>query len=119
MGLGIDDASWIPTAYNMALMFMGPFSVYLGGLLGPRRVLLYSGTVFILCSLLFPMSPNLRVMLCLQVVSGLASGTFYPLTLSYSLRALLMRYVIYALCLSSMDFIDATIFDTSIIAMDD
>src|SRR6267154_6724137 len=52
MGLGIDEASWIPTAYNMALMFMGPFSVYLGGLLGPRRVLLSSATVFIPCSIL-------------------------------------------------------------------
>ena len=76
MGLGIDDASWIPTSYNMALMFMGPFSVYLGGLLGPRRVLLYSATIFILCSILLPFSPNLQTMLCLQVVSGLASGTF-------------------------------------------
>src|SRR5258705_11060173 len=75
MGLGIDDASWIPTAYNMALMFMGPFSVYLGGLLGPRRVLLSSATVFILCSILLPVSPNLETMLCLQVISGLASGT--------------------------------------------
>ena len=46
MGLGIDEASWIPTAYNMALMFMGPFSVYLGGLLGPRRVLLLFGVRF-------------------------------------------------------------------------
>src|ERR1700755_2039934 len=47
LGLGIDDASWIPTAYNMALMFMGPFSVYLGGLLGVRRVLLLSAPIFI------------------------------------------------------------------------
>src|SRR6266480_4903354 len=94
LGLGIDEASWIPTAYNMALMFMGPFSVYLGGLLGPRRVLLYSGTIFSISSILLPFSPNLQVMLCLQVVSGLASGTFYPLPLSYALRALPMRYVI-------------------------
>jgi MFS transporter, DHA2 family, multidrug resistance protein len=114
MGLGIDDASWIPTAYNMALMFMGPFSVYLGGLLGPRRVLLYSGTVFILCSILLPMSPNLRVMLCLQVVSGLASGTFYPLTLSYALRALPLRYVIYAIGIYSMDIVGATSIGTSL-----
>src|SRR5258706_8076460 len=114
MGLGIDEASLIPTAYNMALMFMGPFSVYLGGLLGPRRVLLYSGTVFILCSILLPMSPNLRVMLCLQVVSGLASGTFYPLTLSYALRALPMRYVIYAIGIYSMDIVGATSVGTSL-----
>src|SRR5262245_65426954 len=49
LGLGVDQASWIPTAYNMALMFIGPFSVYLGGLLGPRRVLLWSAGIFILC----------------------------------------------------------------------
>jgi MFS transporter, DHA2 family, multidrug resistance protein len=114
MGLGIDDASWIPTAYNMALMFMGPFSVYLGGLLGPRRVLLYSATVFILCSILLPVSPNLRVMLCLQVASGLASGTFYPLTLSYALRALPMRYVIYAIGIYAMDIVGATSVGTSL-----
>src|SRR6476469_10048053 len=103
LGLGIDDASWIPTSYNMALMFMGPFSVYLGGLLGPRRVLLYSATIFILCSILLPFSPNLQTMLCLQMISGLASGTFYPLTLTFALRALPMRYVIYAIGIYSMD----------------
>src|SRR4051812_7911607 len=108
MGLGIDEASWIPTAYNMALMFIGPFSVYLGGLLGPRRVLLWSAAVFILCSLLLPLSPNLSVMLCLQVVSGLSSGTFYPLTLSYALRALPLPYVIFGIGVYSMDIIGAT-----------
>src|SRR6185503_8011118 len=95
MGFGFDEASWIPTAYNMAQMFIGPFSVYLGALLGVRRVLLLSGIVFILCSILLPLSPNLHVLLCLQVISGLSSGTFYPLTLSYALRALPMRFVIY------------------------
>ena len=114
LGLGIDDASWIPTSYNMALMFMGPFSVYLGGLLGPRRVLLLSATIFILCSLLLPLSPNLQTMLCLQVISGLASGTFYPLTLSYALRALPMRYVIYAIGIYSMDIVGATSIGTSL-----
>ena len=114
LGLGIDDASWIPTSYNMALMFMGPFSVYLGGLLGPRRVLLYSATIFILCSILLPLSPNLQTMLCLQVISGLASGTFYPLTLSYALRALPMRYVIYAIGIYSMDIVGATSIGTSL-----
>src|SRR5215813_5432692 len=73
LGLGVDEASWIPTAYNMAMMFIGPFSVFLGGLLGVRRVLLASTTIFILCSLLLPFAPNLSVLLSLQVVRGLAS----------------------------------------------
>src|SRR6185295_5465970 len=114
MGFGIDEASWIPTAYNMALMFIGPFSVYLGGLLGARRVLLYSALIFILCSILLPFSPNLQVMLCLQVISGLSSGTFYPLTLSYALRALPVRFVIYAVGVYSIDIVGATSVATSL-----
>jgi DHA2 family multidrug resistance protein len=108
MGLGFDEASWIPTSYNMALMFIGPFSVFLGAMLGARRVLLYSGTIFILCSMLLPFSPSLRVMLCLQVISGLSSGTFYPLTLSYALNALPVRYVIFGIGVYAMDIIGAT-----------
>src|SRR5215510_14964770 len=108
LGLGVDEASWIPTAYNMAMMFIGPFSVYLGALLGPRRVLLWSAAIFVLCSLLLPFAPNLTVMLCLQVVSGLSSGTFYPLTFSYALRALPVRYIVYAIGVYPLDIIGAT-----------
>lgn len=104
-GFGLDEAAWIPTAYDMALMFMGPFSVYLGGLLGVRRVLLPAATVFVLVSILLPFSPSLSGMLVLQAISGLSSGTFYPLTLSYALRALPMRYVIYGIGVYSMDII--------------
>jgi DHA2 family multidrug resistance protein len=108
LGLGVDEASWIPTAYNMAMMFIGPFSVFLGGLLGVRRVLLWSATIFILCSLLLPLSPNLNVLLCLQVVSGLSSGTFYPLTFTYAARALPLRYVVYAIGVYPLDIVGST-----------
>jgi DHA2 family multidrug resistance protein len=100
----------------MALMFIGPFSVYVGALLGARRVLLYAGTVFIACSLLLPFSPSLRVMLCLQVLSGLSSGTFYPLTLTYALRALPIRYVIYGIGVYAMDTVGATSVGTPLVA---
>src|SRR5262245_52819813 len=116
MGLGFDEASWIPTAYNMALMFIGPFSVFVGAMFGARRVLLFSGTIFILCSILLPFSPSLRVMLCLQVISGLSSGTFYPLTLTYALRALPIRYVIYGIGVYAMDIIGATSVGTPLVA---
>ena len=116
MGFGFDEASWIPTSYNMALMFIGPFSVFLGAMLGARRVLLFSGTIFILCSILLPFSPSLRVMLCLQVISGLSSGTFYPLTLAYALNALPVRYVIYAIGIYAMDIIGATSVGTPLVA---
>src|ERR1700758_90801 len=59
LGFGFDEAAWITTAYNMALMFMGPFSVYLGGLLGVRRVLLWGTSIFLVASILLPFSPSL------------------------------------------------------------
>jgi MFS transporter, DHA2 family, multidrug resistance protein len=116
MGFGFDEASWIPTAYNMALMFIGPFSVFLGAMLGARRVLLSAGAIFILCSILLPFSTSLRMMLCLQVISGLSSGTFYPLTLTYALRALPLRYVIYGIGVYAMDIVGVTSVGTPLVA---
>ena len=46
VGISFDDGAWIGSAFNVALMFIGPFTVYLGGLLGPRRVLLMAATAF-------------------------------------------------------------------------
>ena len=34
VGIGFDDGAWIVSAFNVALMFIGPFTVYLGGLAG-------------------------------------------------------------------------------------
>jgi DHA2 family multidrug resistance protein len=108
LSLGVDEAAWIPTAYNMALMFMGPFSVYLGGLLGVRRVLLWTAPVFVVATILMPFSPNLTVMLALQVIAGIGSGTFYPLTMTFVLRNLPLRYTIYGIGVYSMDILSAT-----------
>ncbi len=108
LSLGVDEAAWIPTAYNMALMFMGPFSVYLGALLGVRRVLLWTAPLFVVATILLPFSPNLAVMLALQVIAGLGSGTFYPLTMAYALRELPMRYIIYSIGVYSIDILAVT-----------
>src|SRR6266516_1100977 len=51
-GFGFDEASWIPTALNMATMFSGVFVVFLNVLLGPRRILLPAAAIFTATSLL-------------------------------------------------------------------
>ncbi len=30
LGISYDDGAWISSAYNMALMFIGPFTVFIG-----------------------------------------------------------------------------------------
>src|ERR1700724_4752863 len=36
VGISFDDGAWLDSAFNASLMFIGPFTVYVGGLLGPR-----------------------------------------------------------------------------------
>jgi DHA2 family multidrug resistance protein len=86
--LDVDSASWIGTTYNMGLMFIGPFSVYLGGILGPRRVLLASAAILTLLTAIMPFAGSLGALLFLLALAGLTAGTFYPLTLSFILRNL-------------------------------
>lgn len=112
--LGVDEASWLGTAFNAALMFVGPFSVYVGGLLGARRVLLACASLFTLISLLLPLTSHLSVMLILLVLAGLTAGTFYPLTLSFVLRNLPMRYVLVGIAMYAMDILFSTNFATSL-----
>jgi MFS transporter, DHA2 family, multidrug resistance protein len=112
--LGVDEASWLGTAFNAALMFIGPFSVYLGGLLGARRVLLACASVFTLISWLLPYASSLPVMLVLLVMAGLTAGTFYPLTLSFVLRNLPMRYALLGIAMYAVDILFTTNFSTSL-----
>src|ERR1700675_1050294 len=76
LGIGFDDGAWIGSAYNIALIFIGPFSVYVGGLLGARRVLLFAAVSFtVLCALL-PFIHNYSLLLTALALAGLTSGTF-------------------------------------------
>ena len=112
--LGVDEASWLSTAFNAALMFIGPFSVYLGGLLGARRVLLACAALFTIISLLLPLATSLPAMLILLVLAGLTAGTFYPLTLSFVLRNLPMRFMLLGIAMYAADILVATNFATSL-----
>jgi MFS transporter, DHA2 family, multidrug resistance protein len=106
--LGVDEGSWINTSFNASMMFIGPFSVYLGGLLGPRRVLLVCAWIFTVVSLLIPFSHSLSLVIAMLVLAGLSAGTFYPLTLSFVLRALPIRYVLLGIAMYATDIIFTT-----------
>ena len=106
--LGVDEASWINTSFNASMMFIGPFSVYLGGLLGPRRVLLACAWIFTAASFLIPFCHSLEVVIALLIIAGLSAGTFYPLTLSFVLRSLPMRFVLMGIAMYATDIVFTT-----------
>jgi len=106
LGIGFDDGSWISSAYNVALMFIGPFTVYLGGLLGPRRVLKIAAITFTLVCLVLPLIHSYGLLLTALVLAGLTSGTFYPLTLTFALKNIPLRFLPFTIALyaTSVDF---------------
>jgi DHA2 family multidrug resistance protein len=99
LGIGVDDGAWIGSAYNVALMFIGPFTVYLGGLLGARKVLLLAAASFTVISAFLPFIHNYGLLLTALVLAGLTSGTFYPLTLTFALRNIPPRFLPFTLAL--------------------
>ena len=85
-GFGFDESAWIGTAFDVGLMFIGPFTVYLGGLMGPRRILLTAAAMFTLLFIFLPFIHSYGLLIVATCLAGLASGTFYPLTLTFALR---------------------------------
>jgi len=99
IGFSFDDGAWIATAFNVGLVFIGPFTVYLGGLIGTRRILLFAATTFTLISAFLPLIHSYSLLLVALALAGLSSGTFYPLTLTFALRNIPPRYLPYTLAL--------------------
>jgi MFS transporter, DHA2 family, multidrug resistance protein len=105
VGIGFDDGAWLDSAFNASLMFIGPFTVYIGGLLGPRRVLLFAAGLFTLTSLFLPLIHSYSLLIIALIVAGMASGTFYPLTLTFALRNIPLRFLPFTIALYAI-FVD-------------
>ena len=105
VGISLDDGAWLDSAFNASLMFIGPFTVYIGGLLGPRRVLLFAAGLFTATSLFLPLIHSYSLLVAALIVAGLTSGTFYPLTLTFALRNIPLRYLPFTIALYAI-FVD-------------
>ena len=108
LGFGYDESAWIGTAFDVGLMFIGPFTVYLGGLIAPRRILLAAAALFTLLSIFLPLVHNYSLVILAVGLAGLASGTFYPLTLTFALRNIPLRYLPFTIALYA-SFVDSAV----------
>src|SRR3984885_11104310 len=108
VGISFDDGAWLDSAFNASLMFIGPFTVYIGGLLGPRRVLLFAAGLFAATSLVLPLIHSYSLLVVALIVAGMTSGTFYPLTLTFALRNIPLRYLPYTIALYAI-FVDGSV----------
>lgn len=83
-----DEGAWITTAHTVAQMLVAPLAIWLGGIYGPRRVLIHAALAFAFISFLKPFAADLWTLLFLQFSGGLASGFFVPLTIGFILRTM-------------------------------
>src|SRR5438876_1960344 len=107
-GFGYDQSAWIGSAFDAGLMFIGPFTVYLGGLMGPRRILLTAAALFTALLIFLPFAHSYSLVIAMVFLSGLTSGTFYPLTLTFALRNIPLRYLPFTLALYAT-FVDGAV----------
>ncbi len=91
--LTVDQGAWLGPVYNAGQMLTGPFTVYLGGMIGPRRVLLTAAPVAFVCALIAPWVNGHASLLVVLALLGFACGSFYPLTLSFVARNLPPRLI--------------------------
>jgi DHA2 family multidrug resistance protein len=101
--VGFDEGAWLTTSFGVGQMLVGVSCPYLGAIFGARRVLLWGILVFFVASLLAPLSPNLDAYLAANFLAGVGSGTFIPLTISFVVRSLPTRLVIYGLAVYAMN----------------
>jgi MFS transporter, DHA2 family, multidrug resistance protein len=99
---GFDDGAWITTAQTTAQMLVTPFALWAGTIYGPRRILLTACATFAVAEILVPFSENLSTLLLLQFVSGLGSGCFIPLTLSFILLRMPRKLWTYGVALYAL-----------------
>jgi len=108
LGIAFDDGAWLSSAYNIALMFIGPFTVYVGALMGPRKILFYAASAFTLICAFLPLIHNYSLLIVALVLAGLTSGTFYPLTLTFALRNIPLRLLPFTIALYAT-FVDGAV----------
>jgi len=108
LGIGYDAGAWAKGSFDYALMFIGPFTVYLGALLGPRRILFFAASMFTAICALLPFLHNYSLLVVALVLAGLTCGTFYPLTLTFALRNIPLRYLPFTMGLYAT-FVDGAV----------
>ena len=105
LGLGFDEGSWISTVFGAAQMVVTPAAAWMSTVLSTRRVLLWTGAVFAIASVLPPLIRDYDTLIALQFVRGLAVGAFIPAALGFVLRSLAPRWWIWGIAAYAFRFV--------------
>lgn len=102
LGLGIDDASWLGTAYSAGELIAMPFASWFAVTLSLRRFHLAMLAVSAGIAVFLPLVHDVHLLASLRFVQGVAGGTLIPMLMQAALRFLPLHLRLYALALYSM-----------------
>ncbi|MGB6008971.1 MFS transporter [Castellaniella sp.] len=88
LGFGMDDASWLTTAYNVGEVLAMPFSAWFAITLSVRRFELWMIGVCSLLAACLPFIHDLGLLLTIRFLQGIASGTMIPVLMMAALKFL-------------------------------
>ena len=97
LGVGVDEASWLTTAYVVAEVAAIPSAVWLRSILSPARGVMIGAMIFTIASFLAPFSPNLQVLIAIQAIRGLSAGILMPMAYAVVMRHMPQPLRLYAL----------------------
>lgn len=77
-GVTTQEATWVSTAYLIAVVIVMPLTAWLGTVLGRKRLYLLSVVLFTLSSVLCGTSRTLGELIAFRVLQGLGGGALQP-----------------------------------------
>jgi DHA2 family multidrug resistance protein len=105
LSLGFDEGSWLTSVFSAGQMLIAPAAAWLSTVVGARRCLLWSTTIFALSSLLLPFTGDYWTVIILQFIRGLSVGTFIPAALGFILRSLPPHWWIWGISAYAFRFV--------------
>ena len=87
VGIGVDEASWVSTAYNIAEVAVVPLTPWLAAIISPRRGIAAAAALLTLAGAFVPSeAANYPVLVALRFLQGMGGGALIPLLLLTVLR---------------------------------
>lgn len=102
LGFGVDDASWLATAYSAGELIAMPFSAWLAMSLSVRRFQLWTLGLCLVSAAMLPLLHRLDLLLALRFVQGLAGGAMIPVLMMAALKFLPPPVRLHGLALYAM-----------------
>ncbi len=87
VGYGIDESSWVSSAYNIAEVAVVPMTPWLSSIISPRRAIAAAAVLLTVAGGFVPSAgPDLRWLVGLRFLQGMGGGALIPLLLLTVLR---------------------------------